>query len=191
MFSELLVGLRFTLLTFALLALAYPFAMTGMAQAMFPHQANGSLIRGADDRPVGSELVGQKFEGPQWFHGRPSTIDYKAEASGASNLGPGSQKLLERVQADVARLRAENPAWGDRPIPVEMVTTSASGMDPHISPDGARMQAQRVAGARGVSVEAVDALIARHVEGPDGGLFGEQRVNVLRLNLALAGLGRP
>lgn len=184
MFSELMPSLRLTLVTFALCGLAYPLAMTGIAQAAFPRQADGSLIQGPSG-PVGSELVGQKFEGPEWFHGRVSSIDWKAEASGASNLGPTNQALLSRVASDVVRIRAENPGLGDRPIPADLLTVTASGLDPHITPASALLQAPRVAKARGISDAEVRRMIEAATEGRQGGILGEPRVNVLKLNLAL------
>ena len=177
----------FTLLT----GLAYPLAITGLAQGLLPHQANGSLItRG--DRIVGSELIGQAFSGPRYVHGRPSattaadpadatkTVDapYNAAASGGSNLGPSSRALLEAVQARAA-------AAGIAPAPADLVTASASGLDPHVSPAAAMAQAARVAAARGVAPARVEALVQRHTEGRSFGVLGEPRVNVLALNLAL------
>ncbi|MDB5099589.1 MAG: kdpC [Cyanobacteria bacterium RYN_339] len=182
MFSEFLPSLRLTLVTFVVCGLAYPLGVTALAQGLFPAQANGSLIlRGG--HPVGSRLVGQKFEGPRWFHGRVSSIDYKAESSGSSNYGPTSQALLDRVATDVAAFKAANPEA--REIPADLLTQSGSGLDPHITPAAALAQAPRVAKARGLSVMEVTKLIQAHTEGRDLGLFGEPRVNVLELNLAL------
>lgn len=183
----LVLTLLFTLLT----GLAYPLAITGLAQGLLPHQANGSLItRG--ERVVGSELIGQAFTGPRYIHGRPSattaadpadatkTVDapYNAAASGGSNLGPSSRALLEAVQARAAAL-------GVAPAPADLVTASASGLDPHVSPAAAMAQAARVAAARGVAAARVEALVQRHTEGRSFGILGEPRVNVLALNLAL------
>lgn len=178
-----------TLLLAALLCGAYPVLVTGAAQALLPGKANGSPVL-ADGRVAGSELIGQTFTGAGYFHGRPSAAGeggYDASASGGSNLGPTSRTLAESMQARAAALRAENPDW-KAPLPPDMVTASASGLDPHVSPDGARMQAARVAVARGLPMARVTELVDAHVEGPDLGLFGEPRVNVLRLNLALDAL---
>jgi K+-transporting ATPase ATPase C chain len=172
---------------------AYPALVTAAAQIVFPSQANGSLIATADGRTVGSSLIGQCFQQPQYFWGRPSAAGvtdenpcgYDANASAGSNLGPTSQVLLDRVAAEVERLQEIH---GDGPVPVEMVTTSASGFDPHISPAAADYQVARVAAARGMAVDEVRAAVARHTEGPLLGILGQPRVNVLELNLDLDGL---
>lgn len=177
----------FTLVT----GLAYPLAITGLAQGLMPHQANGSLVT-KGGRVVGSELIGQAFAGPRYIHGRPSTttaadpadatktVDapYNAASSSGSNLGPSSRALLEAMQARAAAL-------GVAQAPADLVTASASGLDPHISPAAAMMQVARVAAARGVAPSRVEALVQRHVEGRSLGVLGEPRVNVLALNLAL------
>ena len=180
-----MIAIRLTILVLLACGLGYPLLMTGVAQVLFPYQSAGSLIAARDRRPLGSMLIGQAFEGPQWFHGRPSAVDYRAESSGASNLGPTNRKLIARVTSDVERLRAENPTWGDRPVPVDLVTETGSGLDPHISPESARLQAPRVAHARNIGLDEVNSLIDAHTALPDLGVFGAPRVNVLALNLAL------
>ena len=184
--KEAIIAFRMTLVTLVLTGLAYPLALTGIAQTLFPARANGSLVA-AGDRVVGSELIGQRFQKPGYFHGRPSaagTDGYDASASSGSNLGPTSKALHDRIEADLARLRAENP--GARgPIPVDLVTASGSGLDPHVSPEAARWQVPRVAGARGVPPGEVDALLASQTEDRWLGFLGEPRVNVLRVNVEL------
>ncbi|AWB24750.1 K(+)-transporting ATPase subunit C [Methylobacterium currus] len=186
----LLTGL--TLVT----GLAYPLAMTGIAGALFPAQAQGSLVRDQDGTLIGSALIGQTFASERYFHGRPSATvapdpadpaktvpaPYNAANSGGANLGPTNPALIERVKADLATLGAENPA---DPVPQDLVTTSGSGLDPDVSPEAALFQVPRVAKARGLSEESLRALVAGQVQEPSLGILGERRVNVLALNRAL------
>jgi potassium-transporting ATPase KdpC subunit len=198
MLRELRPAIMMMILLTALTGLAYPLAMTGVAQVLFPHQANGSLIE-KDGKIIGSALIGQNFAKPGYFHGRPSaTTDvdpkdptktiaapYNAANSGGSNAGPTAKALIERVQGDVKALKAENPT---APIPVDLVTTSGSGLDPDISPAAALFQVPRVARERGLPEERVRDLVTAHTEGRFLGLIGEPTVNVLELNMALDAL---
>jgi potassium-transporting ATPase KdpC subunit len=185
--KTLVIALRATLVTLVVTGLAYPLVVTGLAQVLFPGKANGSLISDDQDKVVGSELIGQAFTNPGYFQPRPSAAGDKgfdATASGGSNFGATSAKLRDRVNQDAARLEKENPD-APGPIPVELVTTSASGLDPHLSPEAALWQVPRVAKARKVARDRVRTVVLDHVEGRDLGFLGEPRVNVLRLNLAL------
>jgi K+-transporting ATPase ATPase C chain len=186
MWEQILPGLRIKLFLTLLLGVAYPLLMTGISQTVFPRQANGSLIQ-SGDKVIGSELIAQGFTRPEYFRPRPSGAGangFDATSSGGSQLGPTNRKLIDRVKASVEQFRKDNPDYRG-PVPADLVTMSASGLDPHISPDSARAQVPRVAKARGVGADHVESLVAQFTEGPDLGLLGEPRVNVLKLNLAL------
>jgi potassium-transporting ATPase KdpC subunit len=176
-------SIRYTLVTGLLLGIVYPLLLTGLAHVLFPRQARGSLIL-RNGQVIGSELIAQSFTSDKYFHPRPSAAGngYDATNSGGSNLAESNAKLAARIQGDIDRLAKENPG---KPVPIDLVTTSGSGLDPDITPDDAYFQAPRVAKARGLSEDAVRALIAENTEGRQLGFLGEPRVNVLELNLAL------
>ncbi len=178
---EIGTGVRMTIFFWIACGLAYPLILTGFAQVAFPGQANGSLVRDANNRIVGSSLIGQKFSADRYFQGRPSSIDYKAEASGASQLAPTNKVLIDRVKADTEAFVAKN---GTKPT-IDLVTTPGSGLDPQITPAGAEVQVARVARVRGLDPARVRELVSANTEGRFLGIFGEPRVNVLALNLAL------
>jgi K+-transporting ATPase ATPase C chain len=181
-------SIRFTLLATVLCGLAYPLLVTGIASVLFPHQAAGSLIL-KDGKVVGSELLAQSFTSDRYFHPRPSAAGngYDATSSGGSNLAQSNAKLVQRIQGDIDKLTVQNPG---KPVPIDLVTTSGSGLDPDITPDAAFYQAQRIAKARGLSEDQVRQLIQQHIAGRQLGLLGEPRVNVLALNLDLDKLAK-
>lgn len=183
--KNFLISILMTVVTTVLLGIIYPLVVTGLAQLIFPRKANGQLIA-QNGVVVGSAIIGQGFSGPGYFHPRPSAAGngWDAANSGGSNLGPTNQKLLDRVKGDVANAQSDNP---NTPVPIDLVTTSASGFDPHITPAAAEFQLARVAKARGASVDEIRALVAKHTEGRQLGFLGEPRVNVLQLNLDLDG----
>ncbi len=173
--KNLTTAILMTIVTTVLLGLIYPLVVTGLAQVIFPDQANGSLIKGADGTVIGSRLIGQPFSSPGYFRSRPSAAGasgYDAGASSGSNLGPTNQKLIDRVKADVARLQAENPG---KPVPIDLVTTSGSGLDPHISPAAADFQVPRVARERGVSEDQIRRVVAAHTQGRQLGFWESPR----------------
>ena len=181
------VAIRTTIVTLVLTGLIYPFVMTGLAQILFPWRANGSLVMDEKGEVVGSELIAQGFANPAYLQPRPSAAGekgYDATSSSGSNLGPTSKKLQDRITEDLKRLKEENPE-ATEPVPAELVTTSASGLDPHLSPQAALWQVPRVAKARGITAERVKAVVDANVERRTFGILGEPRVNVLLVNLAL------
>jgi K+-transporting ATPase ATPase C chain len=182
--KNLMISVLMTIATTFLLGMVYPLVVTGLAQLLFPGQANGQLIT-RNGVVVGSRLIGQAFSGSGYFHSRPSAAGdagYDPTASGGSNLGPTNQKLIDRLQADAARLEKENP---HAPVPIDLATTSGSGLDPEISPAAAEFQVPRVARERGISEDRLRYLVRQHLRARQLGLFGEPRVNVLELNLSL------
>jgi potassium-transporting ATPase KdpC subunit len=181
--KNLVTSVLMTIATTVLLGIIYPLVVTGLAQVLFPHKANGQLIQ-KDGKIIGSSIIGQGFSGTAYFHSRPSAAGngYDAANSAGSNLAPTNQKLIDRVKSDVATAQADNPGT---PVPIDLVTTSASGFDPHITPASAEFQLQRVAKERGMTVDQLRTLVGRHTEGRQLGILGEPRVNVLELNLEL------
>ena len=181
--KNILISIWMTVATTILFGLIYPLLVTGLAHLLFPNKANGQLIE-KNGTVVGSAIIGQGFSSPGYFHSRPSAAGngWDAANSGGSNLGPTNQKLLDRVKGDVATAQADNPGT---PVPIDLVTTSASGFDPNITPASAEFQLPRVAKARGATVDQLRALVAKHTEGRQLGFLGEPRVNVLELNLDL------
>ena len=179
--KNFMISIWMTIVTTILLGIVYPFVVTGLAQVLFPKQANGELIA-VNGKIAGSRLIGQPFSSPGYFRSRPSAAGngYDAGNSGGSNLGPTNKTLIDRVNGDAQKLQAENP---NMPVPMDLLTTSGSGLDPHISPEAAAFQSPRVARERNMSEADVNALIAKHTEGRQLGFLGEPRANVLELNL--------
>ncbi|HXU38790.1 MAG TPA: potassium-transporting ATPase subunit KdpC [Blastocatellia bacterium] len=183
MLKQIYPAIAITVVLTVLLGIVYPLVVTGLAQVMFPAKAAGSLIE-KDGKVIGSSLIGQPFTGPGYFHSRPSAAGtgYDATASGGTNLGPTSQKLMDNIKTAAAALQDENPGT---PIPIDLVTASASGLDPHITPAAAEFQVPRIAKERGLTADEVRKMVSKHTEGRQFGLLGEPRVNVLELNLDL------
>jgi potassium-transporting ATPase KdpC subunit len=181
--KHFVTSIMMTIVTMVLLGLVYPFVVTGLAQVLFPKQANGDLIT-VNGKILGSHLIGQPFSSPGYFRSRPSAAGtgYDAANSSGSNLGPTNKMLIDRIAGDVQKAQAENPST---PVPMDLVTTSGSGLDPHISPEAAAFQVPRIARERGMSEADIDTLVANHTEGRQLGFLGEPRVNVLELNLDL------
>ncbi|HUE52741.1 MAG TPA: potassium-transporting ATPase subunit KdpC [Terriglobales bacterium] len=181
--KNLITAVLMTIATTVLLGIIYPLVVTAIAQVLFPRQANGQLIQ-RDGKTVGSAIIGQSFSGPAYFHSRPSAAGngYDAANTNGSQLGPTNQKLIDRVKGDVSAAQANNPGV---PVPIDLVTASASGIDPHITPAAAEFQLPRIAKERGTTADRLRPLVARHTEGRQLGFLGEPRVNVLELNLEL------
>ncbi|MFH5181399.1 potassium-transporting ATPase subunit KdpC [Paenibacillus sp. TAB 01] len=180
--------LRLSVVFIVLCGILYPLVCTGVAQALMPGRAGGSLIQNSQGQIVGSELIGQAFTDPAYFHGRISSIDYKAEASGSNNYAPSNPELLKRTEQSIQDWVKNNPDVPVSRLPIDLITNSGSGLDPHISPQSAEAQVPRVSKLTGLSSAQLEKLVADHTQGRDWGLFGEPRVNVLELNLALDGL---
>ncbi|QDX92311.1 potassium-transporting ATPase subunit KdpC [Brevibacillus laterosporus] len=181
----MLKNIRVSLVLLLICGVIYPLLMTGIAQALMPIQANGSLITDANGNVVGSKLIGQTFTDPKYFSGRVSSIEYNAAGSGSNNYAPSNPELIERTKKDVAAFLVANPIIVQAAVPADLVTNSASGLDPHITPEAARVQVPRIAAVRNLTIEQLNQLISKHTEDRSLGLFGEKRVNVLELNIAL------
>lgn len=176
---------RLSAVFIVLCGIVYPLASTAIAQVLMPSQANGSLLKNSGGQVVGSGLIGQNFTNPALFHGRVSSIDYKAEASGSNNYGPSNPDMLQRTRDSIAQWKKDNPDVPVNQLPIDLVTNSGSGLDPDITPASAAVQIPRISKLTGISADKLEALVKQYTEGRDLGLFGEKRVNVLKLNMAL------
>lgn len=183
--SYILSVVRLSTIFIILCGIVYPLASTAIAQALMPSQANGSLLKDNKGQVVGSELIGQSFTNPALFHGRVSSIEYNAAGSGSNNYGPSNPDMLQRTSDFIYQWQADNPGVPVAELPVDLVTNSGSGLDPHISPAAAAVQIPRISNLTGIPAEQLEALVAEYTEGRDLGIFGEERVNVLKLNMAL------
>jgi K+-transporting ATPase, C subunit len=179
------VALRAGIVFIILCGILYPLAMTGLAQLFMPNQANGSLIKDASGNTVGSELIGQSFVDQKYFQSRVSSIEYKAEASGSNNYAPSNPDMLQRTQDSIAAWQKNNPDVPISELPIALITNSGSGLDPHITPESAEVQIPRIGKLTGIPAEQLEQLVDKHTEGRDLGIFGEPRVNVLKLNIEL------
>ncbi|WP_090736238.1 potassium-transporting ATPase subunit KdpC [Paenibacillus sp. Mc5Re-14] len=179
------VALRTSVLMILLCGLAYPLVSTGVAQVLFPQQANGSMLRDTEGRVIGSELIGQSFTNPAFFQGRVSSIDYNGAGSGSSNYAPSNPALVQRIKDSIADWQKHNPDVPVSQVPLDLITNSGSGLDPHISPQAAQAQIPRISGLTGIGQDQLKTLVQEQTEGRSAGVFGEPRVNVLKLNLAL------
>ncbi|MGM0880149.1 MAG: potassium-transporting ATPase subunit KdpC [Bacillota bacterium] len=185
-FSILSVSIRISILFMLICGIIYPLASTGAAQLLFPHQANGSLLKDSNGEVTGSELIGQSFSDPAFFQGRVSSIEYNAAGSGSNNFAPSNPALIERTKASVEEWKANNPDVPVAQVPIALITNSGSGLDPHITPQSAAVQIPRISKLTGLPAAELEAIVKEHTEGRDLGLFGDERVNVLKLNLALS-----
>ncbi|CAM4002954.1 potassium-transporting ATPase subunit KdpC [Paenibacillus alkaliterrae] len=185
-FSILSVAIRISIVFMIICGILYPLASTGAAQLLFPHQANGSLLKDSSSEVTGSELIGQSFTDPGFFQGRVSSIDHNAAGSGSNNFAPSNPALIERTKASIEEWKANNPEVPVDQVPIALITNSGSGLDPHITPKSASVQIPRISKVTGLSQAELETLVKEHIEGRDLGLFGEERVNVLKLNLALS-----
>lgn len=188
--SYFFIIVRLSLVFIVLCGIIYPLASTAIAQVLMPSQANGSLLKNDDGVVVGSELIGQNFSDPALFHSRVSSIEYKAEASGSNNYGPSNVDMLQRTNDFITQWQVDNPDVPLNELPVALVTNSGSGLDPHITPDSAIVQIPRISKLTGIPASQLEELVSQHIEGRDLGVFGEKRVNVLKLNMDLMELSK-
>ncbi|GMK43554.1 potassium-transporting ATPase KdpC subunit [Paenibacillus glycanilyticus] len=186
--SLFMIALRASIAFILLCGIIYPLVSTGLAQLLFPHQANGSMIKDSNGRIIGSSLIGQSFTDPAYFQGRVSSIDYKAEASGSNNYAPSNPDMLQRTKDSIAAWQASNPDVPVSQLPLALITNSGSGLDPHITPASAEVQIPRISKLTGLSADTLKELVKKHTDGRDLGVFGDPRVNVLELNIELSQL---